>query len=109
MSLARQQETEPPGPNGGMTGRVRSQDRRSRTGSQPFTRRWQAFTHDGIVHAPLYGPCDEGDFYSALFADTSQANLTLRSVKRGEDQSGQTTVNFWFNSSWRVSATAAFR
>jgi hypothetical protein len=65
------------------------------------------FTDDGIVHSPLYGPRPAGDFYPALFADTSQANLTLRSVMSGEDQTGRTTVSFWFHFDWRLPSGAA--
>ena len=35
------------------------------------------FTADGSVHSPLYGPRPAAEFYPALFAETSQANLTL--------------------------------
>jgi hypothetical protein len=65
------------------------------------------FTDDGIVHSPLYGPRPARDFYPALFADTSQANLTLRAVMSGADQSGQTTVSFWFHFDWRLPSGAA--
>jgi hypothetical protein len=66
------------------------------------------FTDDGIVHSPLYGARPAREFYPALFADTSQANLTLKSVMRGEDQAGQVTVSFWFHFDWRLpSGTAA--
>jgi hypothetical protein len=65
------------------------------------------FTDDGIVHSPLYGPRPAGDFYPALFADTSQANLALKSVMSGEDQTGQTTVSFWFHFDWRLPSGAA--
>ncbi|MBA2558852.1 MAG: nuclear transport factor 2 family protein [Propionibacteriales bacterium] len=65
------------------------------------------FTGDGTVHSPLYGPRAAGDFYPALFADTSQANLTLKSVMSGEDQTGQTTVSFWFHFDWRLPSDAA--
>jgi hypothetical protein len=65
------------------------------------------FTDDGIVHSPLYGPRAARDFYPALFADTSQATLTLKSVMSGKDRSGQTTVSFWFHFDWRLSSGAA--
>lgn len=65
------------------------------------------FTEDGIVHSPLYGPQPAGEFYPALFADTSQANLTLNCVMSGEDQTGQTTVSFWFHFDWRLPSGAA--
>ena len=60
------------------------------------------FTDDGIVHSPLYGARPARQFYPALFADTSQANLTLKAVMRGEDQAGQMTVSFWFHFDWRL-------
>ena len=65
------------------------------------------FTDDGVVHSPLYGPRPARDFYPALFADTSQANLTLRSVMSGKDQAGQPTVSFWFHFDWRLPSGAA--
>jgi SnoaL-like protein len=65
------------------------------------------FTDDGIVHSPLYGPQPAGDFYPALFADTSQANLTLKSVMSGQDQTGRTTVSFWFHFDWRLPSGVA--
>ena len=65
------------------------------------------FTDDGIVHSPLYGALPARDFYPALYADTSQANLTLRSVMSGRDQTGRTTVSFWFHFDWRLPSGAA--
>ena len=65
------------------------------------------FTEDGIVHSPLYGPQPAGEFYSALFADTSQANLILKCVMSGADRAGQTTVSFWFHFDWRLPTGAA--
>jgi hypothetical protein len=65
------------------------------------------FTDDGLVHSPLYGPRSAADFYPALFADTSQANLTFKSVMWGEDQTGATTVSFWFHFDWRLPSGAA--
>lgn len=65
------------------------------------------FSDDGSVHSPLYGPRPAADFYPALFADTSQANLTLKSVMSGEDQTGATTVSFWFHFDWRLPSGAA--
>jgi hypothetical protein len=65
------------------------------------------FTEDGTVHSPLYGPRPAAEFYRALFADTSQASLTLRSVMTGQDQSGARTVSFWFHFDWRLPSGAA--
>jgi hypothetical protein len=60
------------------------------------------FTDDGIVHSPLYGALPAREFYPALFADTSQANLTLKAVMRGDDQAGRMTVSFWFHFDWHL-------
>ena len=60
-----------------------------------------------LVHSPLYGARPAREFYPALFADTSQAILTLKSVMRGEDQTGQMTVSFWFHFDWRLPSGAA--
>ncbi|MGK5680087.1 nuclear transport factor 2 family protein [Actinoplanes sp. URMC 104] len=60
------------------------------------------FSDDGVVHSPLYGPQPAEDFYPALFADTSQANLVLKSVMSGTDSTGARTVSFWFHFDWRL-------
>lgn len=65
------------------------------------------FTEDAVVHSPLYGPQLAKDFYPALFADTSQANLALKSVMTGADTSGARTVSFWFHFDWRLPSGAA--
>jgi hypothetical protein len=65
------------------------------------------FAADGVVHSPLYGPRLAKDFYPALFADTSQAHLTLKSMMSGEDQDGQMTVSFWFHFDWRLPSGVA--
>ena len=65
------------------------------------------FRDDGEVHSPLYGPQPAKDFYPLLFADTSQANLTLKSVMTGENARGTTTVSFWFHFDWRLPSGVA--
>jgi hypothetical protein len=65
------------------------------------------FTEGGVVHSPLYGPRPAADFYPALFADTSQASLTLKGVMRGEDLTGAAIVSFWFHFDWRLASGAA--
>jgi SnoaL-like domain len=65
------------------------------------------FTDDGVVHSPLYGHRPPEDFYRALFADTSRANLTLKCVMSGVDTTGATTVSFWFHFDWRLPSGAA--
>jgi hypothetical protein len=65
------------------------------------------FADDGVVHSPLYGPRPAAEFFPSLFADTSQADLTLKSVMHGEDRTGATTVSFWFHFDWRLPSGAA--
>jgi hypothetical protein len=65
------------------------------------------FSADGIVHSPLYGPRPAAAFYPALFADTSQASVTLKAVMSGDDETGQPTVSFWFHFDWRLPSGAA--
>ena len=65
------------------------------------------FAEDGVVHSPLYGPQPPEDFYRALFADTRQADLDLKSVMSGVDSSGLTTVSFWFHFDWRLPSGVA--
>lgn len=60
------------------------------------------FAAGGVVNSPLYGPMPATRFYPALFADTGDARLTLRSVMRGVDQTGTPTVGFWFHFDWRL-------
>ena len=65
------------------------------------------FSDDGVVHSPLYGPRPPRDFYPALFADTGEARLTLKSVMSGQDHVGRPTVSFWFHFDWRLPSGAA--
>jgi hypothetical protein len=65
------------------------------------------FVDGGLVHSPLYGTVVASDFYPALFADTSQANVTLKCVMNGIDTGSLATVSFWFHFDWRLPAGAA--
>ncbi|MEI5672376.1 MULTISPECIES: nuclear transport factor 2 family protein [unclassified Nocardioides] len=65
------------------------------------------FAEDAVVHSPLYGPLPPREFYPALFADTGQANLTLRSVMSGMDTRGRATMSFWFHFDWRLPSGVA--
>jgi SnoaL-like domain len=65
------------------------------------------FTSDGLVHSPLYGPMPAAQFFPALFADTRESILTLRSVMRGTDQDGTATLSFWFRFDWRLPSGVA--
>ena len=65
------------------------------------------FAENAIVHSPLYGPRPARDFYPALFADTSQADLRLKSVMTGTDTEDATTISFWFHFDWRLPSGAA--
>jgi hypothetical protein len=60
------------------------------------------FSDEAVVHSPLYGPQPASDFYPALFADTSQSNLTLKSVMTGRDATGASVLSFWFHFDWRL-------
>jgi hypothetical protein len=65
------------------------------------------FADDGIVHSPLYGSQPAEDFYPALFADTSRADVTLKAAMSGTDTTGQAIVSFWFHFDWRLPSGAA--
>lgn len=65
------------------------------------------FAEDAVVHSPLYGVMAPAEFYPMLFADTSEANLALRSVMHGRDTSGVRTMSFWFHFDWRLPSGAA--
>lgn len=65
------------------------------------------FAPDAVVHSPLYGVMAPTEFYPTLFADTSEANLELRSVMHGRDMSGVRTMSFWFHFDWRLPSGAA--
>ncbi len=41
------------------------------------------------------------EFYPALFADTSEARLTLRATMTGE-AGGQPVISFWFDFDWTL-------
>lgn len=65
------------------------------------------FAPDAVVHSPLYGVMAPAEFYPALFADTSEANLQLRSVMHGRDTDGVRAMSFWFHFDWRLPSGAA--
>jgi hypothetical protein len=65
------------------------------------------FAPEAVVHSPLYGVMAPADFYPMLFADTSEANLELRSVMHGRDVSGVRTMSFWFHFDWRLPSGVA--
>lgn len=59
------------------------------------------FTADAVVHSPLYGEMPASEFYPALFADTAESKLTLKTVLHG-DHDGSPTVAFWFDFDWTL-------
>ncbi|WP_248239456.1 nuclear transport factor 2 family protein [Microbacterium kunmingense] len=63
------------------------------------TRILRLFATDAIIHSPLYGERSAADFYPALFADTEQSRLTLRSVMTGK-RDGRDILSFWFDFDW---------
>jgi hypothetical protein len=60
------------------------------------------FSDGALVHSPLYGPAPAGDFFPALFSDTSEARLTLRGVTQGAAADGAPLVSIWFHFDWRL-------
>jgi hypothetical protein len=60
------------------------------------------FADGAKVYSPLYGPSPATEFYPALFADTTDSRLTLKSVMQGVDEAGETRVSFWFHFDWRL-------
>jgi hypothetical protein len=64
------------------------------------------FAAGAVVHSPLYGVMAPAEFYPALFADTNEANLELRSVMHGRDAEGVRTMSFWFHFDWRLPSGA---
>ncbi|QPE05968.1 nuclear transport factor 2 family protein [Microbacterium schleiferi] len=60
------------------------------------------FAPDGIVESPLYGTMPATEFYPALFADTANSRLTLRTTMTGSTE-GRTVVSFWFDFDWTLS------
>ncbi|MFD8071089.1 nuclear transport factor 2 family protein [Streptomyces sp. NPDC059718] len=67
----------------------------------------ELFAPGGMVHSPLYGPRPATEFYPELFADTSQASLTLLGVAEGRTQQGAALISFWFHFDWRLPSGAA--
>jgi ketosteroid isomerase-like protein len=60
------------------------------------------FAPEAMVHSPLYGPTRAVDFYPRLFADTSDAQLTLKGVMRGSARGGRAQIAAWFHFDWRL-------
>lgn len=60
------------------------------------------FTPTAIVHSPLYGPTPAMDFYPGLFADTSDARLTLKGVMHSSTSTGTEQIAAWFHFDWRL-------
>lgn len=59
------------------------------------------FSPDGEVVSPLYGTLPAAEFYPALFADTAESDLTLRTTMTGS-LDGRPVVSFWFDFNWRL-------
>jgi hypothetical protein len=60
------------------------------------------FTPDGVVDSPLYGRMPATDFYAALFADTSQSELTMLGVLDGTTPDGAPLIALWFHFDWTL-------
>ena len=59
------------------------------------------FAPGGQVDSPLYGTLPAVEFYPALFADTGQSRLTLRTTMEGQ-LGGLPVVSFWFDFDWTL-------
>ena len=61
------------------------------------------FEPGGRVDSPLYGTLPAAEFYPALFADTGQSQLTLRTTMEGT-LGGLPVVSFWFDFDWTLAS-----
>jgi steroid delta-isomerase len=59
------------------------------------------FAPGGQVESPLYGTLPAVEFYPALFADTGQSRLTLRTTMEGQ-LGALPVVSFWFDFEWTL-------
>ena len=59
------------------------------------------FTADAVVYSPLYGEMPAAEFYPALFNDTAESRLRLRTTMTGQHQ-GKPVVAFWFDFDWTL-------
>jgi hypothetical protein len=59
------------------------------------------FSPSGQVDSPLYGTLPAAEFYPALFADTGESRLTLRTTMEGT-LGGLPVVSFWFDFDWTL-------
>ena len=59
------------------------------------------FAPSGVVDSPLYGTLPAAEFYPALFADTGQSRLTLRTTMEGR-LGDLPVVSFWFDFDWTL-------
>jgi hypothetical protein len=58
------------------------------------------FSDGALAHSPLYGTMPVSDFYSALFSDTAESQLTLHGVTQGNAVDGTPLVGIWFDFNW---------
>lgn len=58
------------------------------------------FTAEGIVHSPLYGRQDAGDFYKALFKDTTRSEISLFHVFQETENPAVAAAHFRYD--WRM-------
>ena len=59
------------------------------------------FAPSGVVDSPLYGTLPAAEFDPALFADTGQSRLTLRTTMEGR-LGDLPVVSFWFDFDWTL-------
>lgn len=61
------------------------------------------FAPHGQVESPLYGTLPAAEFYPALFADTGQSRLTLRTTMEGR-LGDLPVISFWFDFDWTLAS-----
>jgi hypothetical protein len=57
------------------------------------------FTHDGLVHSPLYGTKSAKDFYTLLADDTSKSELNINGLFEDEKNC---RLALYFNYRWTL-------
>jgi len=55
------------------------------------------FTENGIVHSPLYGDQLAAEFYTKLFADTKQSDITLLNIFESTENNYTAAVHFKYH------------
>ncbi|MFC1823308.1 nuclear transport factor 2 family protein [Thermodesulfobacteriota bacterium] len=60
------------------------------------------FLPDAVVHSPLYGLMKAKDFYSELFKDTAQSQISLQGVFTDMERPDRAAAHFYYH--WELSS-----